>query len=213
MGKFDRRLARGQHAQGAKASVTVSGISAPAQRKFEARSDGTVATQFVIQIGELPPPERRYSAEEAFLTFNGRDAVLFHFIQRKANGVVRSLVTVKMYSDSARQYHDTLDVIAEPLEQFVERVQLQVPRVEPPDGEPDHSVSVVASVAQTTFGGYEAEMSFYHVSPYGLHVAAMKNMENVPIEPVVRVDLPTVMLVGIVRQLSGLISQLPRSNS
>lgn len=213
VGKYDRKLARSQNAASSSRSALVSGMAAPIQKRFETRSDGSVVSQLVMQIRDLAPPERRYSAEEAFVTFNGTDAVSFHFLQRKLSGEIRSLVSVKMYSDSARQYHETLNAIAEPLEQFVTRSDVDVPEVKMPADEPPHTVAMVASVAQTTFGGFEAEMSFYHVSPYGLHLATVNEAaDSVAVEPVVRVDLPTTMLVGIVRQLAVLIPKLPKSD-
>lgn len=209
MSGADRKLAR-SHGSASAHVPTSRGLTAPFSRQIIAKPDGVTAVQLSIDISDLPAPGRSYSADEAAVSFNGTDAVHFLFWQHTVAKQPRSMVAVKMYSDAARRFHDSCGSLDEPLKAFVTRNKVAVPTAKVGNEEPAQSVSLVATLAQVAFGGFEAEVSFFHLSPYAVANATKGHQSQVPVEPVVQVDLSTIMLVSLLRQLAELVPRLPR---
>lgn len=143
------------------------------------------------------------------MSYNGADAVQLAFVQNSLAGVPRSLVAVKMYSDSAKRFHEMCMTIEPALQKFADKVKLNVDKRPRTLSEPAQSVSLVATFAQTAFSGFEAEMSFYHLSPYSLHRAGQSHATSVYTEPVVQVDMSTGTLLYILHELTNIVGQLP----
>lgn len=190
-----------------------SGLVASITRQIVAQPNGVTTAQLSIDISDLPAPTRSYSADTAAVMFNGSDAVHFLFWQHTVSKSPRSMVAVKVYSDAARRFHESCLSIRESLDGFVDRNKVPVPVVGVGGDEPAQSVSLVATIAQVSFAGFEAEISFFHLSPYAVHNATRRNYTQVPVEPVVQVDLSTTMLVSLLRQLEALLPALPREES
>ena len=208
MSGSERKVTRAQgSASGGSAGWVTT--SAPMQRKIVARPDGTSATQLSIDITDLAPPDRRYSVDAASVQYNGSDAIHFAFVQHTLAGTPRSMVAVKMYADSVRSFMENCVQFLPSLEEAVARNRMAVPVVEHPKAEPSQSVTLVATLAQMTFGGFEAEMSFFHLSPYTVHVATKKGYRDVPVEPIVQVDMATGTLLAILRQVRDIVPKLP----
>jgi hypothetical protein len=211
MSGSERKLARSFGAASSQTSAR-GGISAPVTRKIVARPDGATSVQLSISITDLPSPSRSYSADQATISFNGADAVHFLFWQHTIRGKPRSMVGVKVYSDSAVRLHESCGPIRPVLEAFVERNKIQIPNVQLVD-EPDQAVSLVATMAQISFAGFEAEVSFFHLSPYGVHLASQRNEAQIPVDPVVQIDLSTGMLASLMQELDRLAPFLPKEET
>lgn len=208
MSGADRKLAR-SHGAASSQTPARAGVSAPVTRKIVARPDGVTALQLSIDITDLPSPARSYSADQAMLSFNGSDALHFLFWQHTIGGKARSMVGVKVYSDAAMRLHEACAPLRPVLDAFVERNKIAVPTVQLLE-EPAQAVSLVATLAQISFAGFEAEISFFHLSPYGVHVASRRNESHVPVEPVVQIDLSAAMLASLLRELARLAPALPK---
>lgn len=210
MSGVDRKLARSQGGSASAHVASSSGLAAPFTRQTVARPDGVTAVQLSIDITDLPAPNRSYSADAATVSFNGTDAIHFLFQQHTIGRKPRSMVAVKMYSDAVRRFYESCQSIRPTLEGFIERNKVAVPPLSPSTDEPAQSVSLVATLAQVSFAGFEAEVSFFHLSPYAVHMATRRDQTQVPVEPVVQVDLSTSMLVSVLKQLEGLLPALPQ---
>jgi hypothetical protein len=209
MSGADRKVAR---SQGSTSGQVHAGLAAPFTRQTVARPDGVTTLQLSLDISELPAPARSYSADAAAVSFNGADAVHLLFWQHTVTGKPRSMVAVKMFADAARRFHDSCETLRPVLEGFITRNKFAVPSVQVEPDEPSQSVSLVASVAQVAVTGFEAEVSFFHLSPYAVHNATRRNVNEVPVEPVVQVGLSTFMLMSIIQQLQELLPKLPKED-
>lgn len=206
MSSQHNRLAKG--GQGSNGPHLLSPNSAPFTRTIIPRPDGTTATQLGIDTTSLLPPDRRYSADSASVRFNGTDAVFLTFVQQAVTGTPRSIVAVKLYSDSAKRFLETCRPVMPALDKFTESHGIAVPQLNELSAEPAQSVSLVASFAQTAFAGYEAEMSFFHVSPFAIHRAGQGQMSHIHVEPVVQIDMATATLTAVLRRLDEVAPKL-----
>jgi hypothetical protein len=209
MSGADRKLSR---SQGSTTGQVQTGLVAPFTRQTIARPDGVTTLQLSLDISELPAPPRSYSADAASASFNGSDAVHLLFWQLTVAKKPRSMVAVKMYAGAARRFYESSEAMRPSLEDFMRRNKVAVARVEVGPEEPAQSVSLVASLAQVSFAGFEAEVSFFHLSPYAVHNATRRNYNQVAVEAVVQVDLSTTMLVSILDQLRELLPNVPQED-
>jgi hypothetical protein len=177
-------------------------------RRLITDASGKAVEQLAITVRDMRAPERRYSAESAFVHFNGTDAVYFIFVQEKLDGSARSMLSVKTYCDAARQFHETLG----PLRPYMEKYLALGAKVSVmPKAEPEQTLAVAANLIQAAFTGFEAEMRFYYVSPYALHTSNQNSSSQVAIDPVVQVDFPMTMLVALIKHLDQIVVTLPRT--
>ena len=72
-------------------------------------------------------------------------------------------------------------------------------------------VSLVANIIAVGFSAREAVIDLYHYNALG--IAKLNEGSDLAIDPVLRVDLPTTLLAGLVRTLNKVVTEFPPETS
>jgi hypothetical protein len=158
-----------------------------------------VVTQVQVDLRKLPAPERSYVANVMGVTFV-EDSVRLQFGQKKTSGELRSLLVVEVPIESVRPFRVTCETFAPELAAFLSRNGAQAAEMVRFENEPDHVVLLRSNMIAAGYAGRSAELQFFHLAPFSLHKARASN-EELAIDPVVRVDLSTPQLHGMLRVL------------
>jgi hypothetical protein len=178
----------------------------PVERRAIPMPSGTTSTQFSINVGEIPLPERRYVAELIGLDRKG-DAVRLMFGQASLmSEKVRSLVIVSLSTDAVRNLLNSSEQFLPAFRGFIERNELARGTLHTFSEEPPQTVALVANLVAVTFAGREAELDFFHLAPNSLRKVAGG---EVSVDPVVRIDLATSLLAPLIEQLVTWGPELP----
>jgi hypothetical protein len=168
-----------------------------------------VQAHYAIDTSGLPVPDRRLSADTV-------DAVVSEFVvkllfaqkQVVGDGFL-ALLIVQMSFDSIHQFLHTL----EPLKEGVLKLEegnLRKGSVSTINQKPEQAAVVTASMALAGYTGSDGCLDFYYTSPFSMRSINFGN--KIAVEPVVRVNLPTPLLVALWRRLEELAKDLPSIN-
>ena len=173
--------------------------------------DGTSTVEAQITLDNIPVPDRRYSADVVFVNYEGDgEAVQLGFGQKAlgTEGKLRSVVAVKIYPDHIRKFLLTTDTFVPRLYDFIERSKAAIPDLQRLTQEPAHVVSLVANIIAVGYTAREAVIDLYHFNALALH-KLNEGSDQLAVDPVLRVDLPTTLLAGLVRTLNNLGTSFP----
>jgi hypothetical protein len=176
-------------------------------RRTVPQVDGTTAHEFDIDISHAPVPDRRYLADAAAILFDG-DAVRLVLGQKRllSPNELRSAVVVFLSAQavtqllrSCKDFHPVVREYADKHHMIESLADIQT--------EPEHTTFITGNVILTAFSGREACLDFYNSSPFVLAVAQRGG--KWALDPILRVDLSTGLLVGILDKMESLKSNLP----
>jgi hypothetical protein len=186
--------------QPVKAVQARKGEGIPLQIKFgpNVTVRGVVAKSFGVDLSKAPVPERKYLAKVCSV---GRTeaAVTFMFGQPQIGAKkLRNLLVVEMNAAGAVALLDSMNQLG-PI--FEQTAQLGFrPEISPPvTEEPMQVVELAANFALCAISGYEACLDFFEASPFSLAIALQT--ETLYLDPVVRVNIRTPLLLGLVDEL------------
>jgi len=169
---------------------------------------GLVPSHIEIKLSDLPVPDRQYSADTAEATLSS-DFLVLAFGQRTYSGTgLRSLVIISVPAEAVRQFITTFSGFDTLIREFVSRNNIDPIPLHPIDNEPDQTVSLRCNVIATAFSGREATMDFYRLSPMAV-VHKIRVGKPPVVDPVVRVDMSTSLLVSLVDYVLGIKDKLP----
>ena len=166
--------------------------------------DGTTAHAQLINLSNADVPDRSYYAEIVGVHHEDR-TVRFMFAQPKLGmHLLRSLVIVSMTEAAAMHFITSLKRIKNPsLEEIARQHDIAAGVVSPmPSEEPEQTAGLVANMAAVAIHGNESCIDFYHASAFS-HLAA-KDTNQMYLEPVVRVNLDTTLLLALMQRLDDL---------
>jgi hypothetical protein len=183
-------------------------IHVPLQRRNVPQPDGTTTTEVSIDLNEAPIPERRYVADAAWVDQRD-DIIRFIFGQRALTGEkLRSVVVVNVYPEVIRGLMGRSAEFLQKIHEFLERNSLSAPANGSLPEEPAQTVALSANMMSITFAGREAEWDFFHLPPSGMRKIA--DSADLVVDPVVRIDLATRLVAGILQALERLLPALPQ---
>jgi hypothetical protein len=183
------------------------GAALSVSRRIVPRPDGTNAVELSVDLQAAPVPERRYVAD-ACAVLRSDDFVLLAFGQRRLVGSgCRSLVVLSMSAEAIRSFLKTCDGFLERVAAFLERNGLARSPLLDLTEEPPQTVHLAANVVAVAQAGRESCLDLYHVSPWSIRSVSTRN--QLVIDPIVRIDMPTALLVPVVEQLVRLEHELP----
>jgi hypothetical protein len=176
------------------------GVALDVRVKHDVAVSGQSVALMEVDVRNAPVPDRRYVADMYAVRAEGRSFRLM-FGQRRLNGTeLRTLLIIQMSATAVKQFLTTVDQVKNPT--FQEIVQVVGAPAEQPgvvDREPDQTVALSANMVLTAMSGEEAAMDFYKASPFSLHAAPVRG--KLALDPVVRVDLPSVIALGAILEL------------
>ena len=201
-------------------SVQVAGGGAPKLRQGEGvpidiSVINAIGTSGVLGVGldlsRARVPDRRYAADACSIV-RARGSVKLMFGQERVDGQGwRTLLVIAMNETAIVQFLQAVSAMTNPtLEQIVAASNLQAEplseKVTEP-GQPNQAISLIANLGILAISGTEACMDFYHVSAFAL--GALRGATKTAVDPVVRVDLRTTLLLGLISALRALDLQEP----
>lgn len=170
--------------------------------------DGSTTTEYNLDLDQMPIPERRYVADVAWVDHRD-DFIRFIFGQRALSGEkLRSVVIVNLYPEPIRNMLGRSAEFVANIAEFLKRNEMAVSDPGPLPEEPNQTVALTANVMSLTFVGREAEWDFFHLPPSG--VRKIDERSDVVMDPVVRIDLATRLVAGILQALERLLPSLPQ---
>lgn len=156
------------------------------------------------QISSLPVPNKRYSADTAFLGYShGYAKLLFGQEKFGADGELRTLLIIKLGLSWVRSFIDGVNKAEFPLRQAVASSGVQAEALPEFREEPKDTVSFDATMIVAGVNGVDGCVDFYYSSPFALERTAVS--KKLAVDPVVRVNVRAGLLLGLVDQLETLL--------
>ena len=171
------------------------------------RADGQTTASLGIDLSSAPVPDRRYVADVVSV-IHGKDVIKLLFGQEKISSGLRSLVIIHMAQFAVSSFVSAvLDMKKPTLAEVMKISNIDVGLLSSIPDEPEQTVAMMASVAAAAVSGQEACVDFYQISSFArLNVMASK---KISVEPVVRVELSTSLLVALVEKLKQMSDDFP----
>jgi hypothetical protein len=178
-------------------------------RVIPAQGGQTATTELSIDMESAPIPTRRYTANSATARLQS-ETVQFIFAQRKIVGTgLRSLVAVSISFEAIAWFRRSYSNMLPSLRKVAKEKSIQRP--DPLDlgnEEPGQAVEMTANLIAIAFVGRDACIDLYSASPFSFR-ALRNNGAELPIEPLLRVDLTSGALLSMVEELEAFAAQLP----
>jgi hypothetical protein len=186
------------------------GVIIETSRKMIPLPNGTSSFEISLDMGSAPVPERKYVANTASVTFEGEFvSMLFgqHTVGTRPRRL-RTLIVISVSSAGALSFLKSLEPISAQLkilrEQLGSGLALEDIEEEPPAPQ---TVALAANLIVLSFSGREAVIDYYHASPYVLSQLQMNG--KLAVDPVVRVILPSGLLLSIIAKVDALKEKFP----
>jgi hypothetical protein len=161
-----------------------------------------------LDFSTVPVPERRFSADAAWLVF-GVDVVRILFAQYKAAGPqIEHLVVLRVPFIAVRHFLQSMASITEMGLDFLERVGDTVSPPVDKNPLPDQTFTLDANILIAGYSGREACLDLYNSSPQ-VKMALKQGSNEFRAEPVARVLLTTRLLMDIHGELAAKTDSLP----
>lgn len=172
--------------------------------------DGTSLSIVGLNLSNAPVPERRYAADLATVLYK-RELVKLVFAQETISSTsptLRSMLVVHVAPNAARQFLHSLVQMGPPgIDELARKSGIEPEPLSELDSEPDQTVAFAANLVAAAIGGREACLDFYHASAFSM--VNIAKASKLPIDPVVRVDLRTSLLMSLRNALQELEGSFP----
>jgi hypothetical protein len=180
--------------------------------KHSSNTDGTAVVKLQLNLNTARVPDRRYVANSAAVVQEGDRLTLIFGQTKLGGGGYRSLLLLELSSTYARQFIQASAAMLKTAIQYAEKHG--VPRAklaEIREDVPGQTVPFAANIATAGFTGRDACMDYYYASPFSVQIAGQGG--EFQADPVVRVNLPTGLMIAIYERLFELKNSLPRESS
>lgn len=165
--------------------------------------------QIQIDLRSAPVPDRRYTADVVCLT-QSNGVVRFLFGQTRVDGIqLRSLLDVHFSLLAASRLSKTMDDLKISFELLKQQGMKLGTLIDITD-EPNQTIGLTANIVMASCSGEESALDFYHMSPFS--VVEVQKGGGLFADPVVRVILPTSLLMALVDKLDQIKDSLPESD-
>jgi hypothetical protein len=184
------------------------GVPIKVERHAITLPDGTEGAMAAIDLSQAEVPDRSYVADACGARYQNETVDLM-FAQPKLGGGLRSLALISMTPLAAAQLLRSLEEMRAPgLASIAEQLHInEEPLLDFPTTEPDQTAVLVANIAAVAVSGRETCMDFYHANAFSY--LQMNRTNNVTLEPVVRINTRTALLLSLVKKMKILSEQFP----
>lgn len=162
--------------------------------------DGKSINFMGVDLSKAPVPDRKFTADTCSVVVS--DYVLkLIFGQERIDGKgLRSAIVVQMTRNGGANFVRFCDGLANPsLDEVAKSERIPSEKPSPPAEEPPQALTLSANMPFPAVSGHEACVDFYEASPFSMGVAARAH--KLSLEPVVRIDMRTPLLLGLVHEL------------
>lgn len=162
-----------------------------------------------LDLSDAPVPERRFSADGAWVTV-GPDFARVLFAQFKGAGPeVEHVVVMRLSFHAARLFLQSMTDVAKSAHSYLVTLKnSSSPRVDQ-RSIPNQTFTLDANIIVAGYSGREACMDLYYSSPQ-VKVALRRGGNELRAEPVARVLLTTRLLIDIHDELKSKMATLPK---
>jgi len=175
-------------------------------------SNGVSTEAIAVNLSEAPVPDRSYGAD-VFCVAYTRGVVNIYFGQTQAsnpNGL-HSLLAIRMTPANAHNFIASLTEAGPGMVQSIEATLLQL-GVEPAEpfaiaADPAQFVKLTANFSLSAVSNGDACLDFMNASPFSM--LAVQASQKLVIQPVVRIELASPQLLGLVGAMKSLQNTLP----
>jgi hypothetical protein len=173
-----------------------------------ASTSGLSLQTAAINLAQAPVPERKYVADAYGVNYSS-GAVQLLFGQRRIGGSdLRSLLVIQMSPTGAARFLATSNQLAPlSLTDMATQYGIVAEKSFQISTEPSQTVALAAGLSLMAAAADEATIDFYQASAFAL--SAMLHSSELALDPVVRIDLRTSLLLGLFEDLRKLTPQLP----
>lgn len=170
------------------------------------QADGSSTQEFSIDMSYAPVPDRRYVADRGAILFEG-DAVKMVLGQKQILGArLRSAVVVFLSSHATLNFLKSCKEFLPPLQEYVAQHAIPDSVIDISE-EPEVMTFVTANIILAGYSGREACLDFYDSSPFAM--AILKKGGKMALDPILRVDLGTGLLLALIGIMEDLKLKLP----
>jgi hypothetical protein len=151
---------------------------------------------FGIDMSSAPIPQRRYAAEQCSVRFaNNEVRIIFGQLDFSGDSFETALL-IRMSPKALKQFADSLHGMSDPSPLQVCTILKVEPETLCSIKSAKQIVNMAANICSVAVSGHESCMDFYHTSAF----ASLKSRttHQLEVEPVVRVDLRTSLLVPLI---------------
>jgi hypothetical protein len=172
-------------------------------RIVPAQGGSAATTELSIDIESAPIPTRRYTASVTAGRLES-ETVKLYFAQRKIVGDgLRSLVSVAVSFEATKWFRRSYGNLLPSLRHFVNEKSIHRPdSLAFGNEEPAQTVELTANIIAVAFVGSEACIDIYSASPFAFR-AIRDGGNQLPIEPLLRVDLTSGALLTMLEDIEG----------
>lgn len=158
----------------------------------------------------LPVPERRLSCDAVGVK-KAEYVLKLLFAQEEVSGDgLLSMLVVQMTFGSVLQFLATLNPLRDQIEKL-EKANFPAGAVSENMGKAEQTAFVTASMILAGYSGTDGCLDFFYTSPFSLRSINLGN--KISVEPVVRVNLPTPLLIAMWRKLDEIAPELRASQN
>jgi hypothetical protein len=159
-----------------------------------------------VELYKAPVPDRKFTADTCSTIFAG-SVVKLVFGQERIDGKgLRSAIVVQMSRIGGANFVRFCDLMKNPsINEIAQTDNIGVENVSPVATEPPQALTLSANMPLTAISGHEACIDFYQASPFAMGIALRS--QKLALDPVVRIDLRTPLLVGLLNDLRGRLSE------
>jgi hypothetical protein len=161
-----------------------------------------------VKLGEAPVPERKYVADVCGVENVAGTIKVFFGQRRIGSDELRSLLVIHMSSTGIARFLAASEQLApKTLEQMANECGITAEESQPIKAEPPQTVAFAAALVLIAASADETTLDFYQASAFAL--AAMGSSGKLSLDPVVRIDMRTSLVMGLIASLRKLSSQFP----
>ncbi len=168
--------------------------------------DGNPAMSVLMDLTKAKVPDRRYAADVcAIRRIHGTVKVMFG--QERVDGQGwRTLLVIEMSELAVSRFVDSFEQMKNPtMDEIIGHSKYQADALstnvsEP--SQPNQAASLFANLGLVAISDNEACIDFYHASAFSL--GAVQHSQKMAVDPVVRIDLRSSLLFGLIAGLRGL---------
>jgi hypothetical protein len=162
-----------------------------------------------LDLAHAPVPARRYAAELCQVTLFDNELRLT-FAQRTPSGKdLDSVLVLRLNPKAALGFVDSVEQMNNPgIAAIAKSTGVEAEKLHVIDSNPVHPgnfANMIANFVAVGVSEYEACMDFYHASAFSM--GSMKTGGTLDMEPKVRVDIRTSLLVSLMSEASDLVQK------
>lgn len=170
------------------------------------KAESATGSEVAIDLSHAPVPEKAYTADVGAVVATPTGIRLIFGQTKSGSAELRSMIDVTFTTSAAKQFAaSTTDVKAS-----IERANVVKMQLAEMVNEPAQAVGMTANIAPIAFAGDDACIDFYNMSPFVAH--AVKSGHDLFVQPVVRVMLPTGLLLALIERLEKHAADRPQAN-